>query len=152
MPELTLFGVCQKAIVETGTNHVSLIGVAPGLTIPRPVGGEIPVNAAVALNWTAVSTWIPSPGDENRVYQQRLVIASPSGTLHAETTMLFSVMGGSHSNTVLSEAFPVGEQGRYEVQLSIRDAETEGDWQFLRSYPIIVTHAPPVQEGGGDGQ
>jgi hypothetical protein len=147
MPSLLIFGICEKAIIDRETNQVSMINIINGATV-QPIEGEFAADAVIPMPWACVSTWQKEPDDEGKTFEQRLDLVKPNDeTLHL-SDLPFKMSQERHQNYVASNGFPVGQTGKYQVQIWLREIEEGKEWELLREYPLLIAHN--LQKGEGE--
>jgi hypothetical protein len=140
MPNLLIFALCERVIVEQGANTISLIAVMNDLTVPVPAGAEIPPNAAAPQRWYVLTMWHRQTDESGRRFEQRVELIGPSGQtmVNAQAAVTFPDAALIHRNVVTIEGFPIGFAGAYTLRLSLREADQE--WVTRAEYPLKVVH------------
>lgn len=139
MPRLLLFAPCERVIVEQGANTVSLIALLQGLTLHHTE--PTTPDAAIQQRWYVLSIWLKEPGDDDHQFQQRITFVAPSGRQAIEAFTDFTMTKEFQRNVAQFQAFPVGEEGHYDLRLEFKRRSDE-NWTMLASYPLSVTHVP----------
>jgi hypothetical protein len=122
MPKLYIFVTCEKAITDS-EGLSSLIALFNELTVFIPEGATPPPpNAVVAKDWAIFSSWEMEPEDEGKEFREFFQVLYPNDTPFAqEISFPFRAVAGKKYNQViaLSKGFPIGQQGRYAVQMRL---------------------------------
>jgi hypothetical protein len=136
MPRLLLFVPCEKALIEARNNTLSLISVLSEVRFQRAANEDIPLNAAVPLQWMVVSVWERNADDQTNDFQQLVQLHSPSNRLLLENRSSWR-FGNQRFHRVLSQllAFPIGETGNLTLSISLRSTSSN-DWTKVESYPL----------------
>lgn len=137
MPKLSIFTVCDKAIVdEFGTpSLISLFTTVTG-NIP-PEAGDIPRNAVAPKEWVIFTAWDWEPGDAGKEYSQFVEILYPDGTVFLEKKEMRFVLQPNkrHQIRMNLQGFPIGQQGTFTVRMSLK----HGDSLIFQAQPITLT-------------
>lgn len=138
MPKLLLFAPCEKAIVEEGSNTVSLITVLQELNVSIPIGKNIDSNTLAPQRWYLVSLWRREDGDEEKRFEQRVTITDPGHRKRLEAFGEFDFPKAWHRVIVQIDGIPIATQGDFSITVAIR--ESGGDWRVAGEFPLTITH------------
>lgn len=138
MPRLMLLVACEKALVDRGTNTLSLISLLQVMHIPAAdLAG--PETTAVT-DWSIVAIWATEPGDEApREWEASLSLTMPDGTVAAEVIGKMDLSKLYHRRIHRIGGFPAAQQGVSTLRAKQREVGTEA-WIEVGAYPIRVQH------------
>ena len=148
MPKLILFGICEKSLLDPVENRVSMIGLTNSLAIQIPNDVDVTPNTVAPIAWVAVTTWFLEPEDQKKTFLQKIQVISPSNELALPEAEGRPFQMGDYTvnNTQLFTGFPIGEEGTYNIRVSLRELDTEGtplgEWQERGSVPFALVYAP----------
>lgn len=140
MPKLLFFVPCERVIVDDIGKQVSMISVVESLTV-SPVE-NFPEDAAIPLQWMTLAFWRREAGEENRDFEERVQIVSPSGEAYAEDAVTFKMHMLNHRVRHSFFGIRVGRDGDTLIKLSVRSVGSE-EWQEVAAFPIHVIHSKP---------
>lgn len=150
MPKLIALVACEKIIIGDD-NSVSLISIFQDLTItvPVPPEGESLADLKIPLVWSVFSLWRREPGDEGKLFEQKLELVHAGGKVSFENVLQFRMTALVHRNRVGVLGIPVRPIGDWTLKLYIRPADNEGAWALAGEYPMSIVHSAhssPTQE------
>lgn len=144
MPELVIFGACERAMVDNQENQLSLIGLLEDFKVTVPTETDIPSDARAPWRWAIASMWRRSPDeDETDVFEQRIEMFYPDGTKDDDIDNIeqFSIPGSTHRIIAKLTSVPIAKTGKYIIRISLRKHDTDNsDWEVVGEYPIIISH------------
>lgn len=142
MPRLLVFVPCEKAIVAEEDHAASLIGLLQQINLPLVAGSTVPADAFVPVRWYIFTQWYRQADDEDKTFEQRTVIEAPDGQQLVETLTPFTMHQEITRNIVNITGFPVGQAGKHNLRLFLREAGKATPWQEIDTYPLTVVHVP----------
>jgi hypothetical protein len=137
MPNLVIFAACERAMIEEGTNSLSLIALLQNINVGRPSPSELAMASPV-FRWCVVGIWHRTPSDSEHSYEQRVTLTGPDGVLKLEAFGRIDLTKEFARTITMVNGFPTELPGSYELAIWLR--EDEGEWKKLRTYPLFVTH------------
>lgn len=138
MPKLLLFAACQKAIVEQQTNVLSLLSLIQHINVQVPVGATVPENAAIPMDWVAVSIWEQEHQDRGKTFEQRCLLVTGDNRVRLETLpAVFEFKDQQHRVLNQIAGLPIGTAGRHSLKCQIRE-QGQADWIDSGTYPITI--------------
>jgi hypothetical protein len=140
MPRLILFAPCERAIIEQGSNSVSLVSLLHDVN--AVISGPV-ASAVVALRWYVISIWRRVETESTQAFEQQIKLTAPSGHMHVDLRTDFEMEKPMHRNVGVISNFPIAEAGEHTLELLLRPAG-RGDWESIAKYPIIVSHTSPT--------
>jgi hypothetical protein len=150
MPKLLYFVTAERAIVaqdETISLITTFHGIKVSLEVLQP--GALPENALIPLpmSWAAVAAWLRMPDDDGKTFELRLVVKLPDKRKIQLALTTFTLAARVHRTVQNTAAFPLIGPGEYDIELSIREADSKHTWSKVASLPIAVTlDTEPVVE------
>lgn len=138
MPKLLLFAPCEKAIVEEGSNTLSLITVLQEVNVSVHSGAAIQADALAPHRWYLAALWRRESGDEGRRFEQRITIADPNQVVRLETFAEFDLPKPWHRAIVQIEGLPIAVSGEYTIAVAIREGKRA--WSTAAEFPMTITH------------
>ena len=143
MPKLIIFAACEKVIVDSTDNTISLMTLLGDIQVWVIPGTPVPKGTEAPMHWAAFALWQRDSDDEGKTYQSRCALISASGDLLVESVApAFEMTRVGHNNTHKFSSFPVWESGKCWLKLWLREAEGT-QWAEVASYPIGVIHISP---------
>jgi hypothetical protein len=133
---------CERPIVDSQTNLLSLIGVIEeiGLSGPQPVFGGI---MHIVTLWERSNLLDTKP----EKYEFTLKLQAPSGQIVNQVGPMNGVIEGRrHRGFIALQAIPFPEQGRYHWVIETTE---NGQTRVAAMIPLDVAHLPmPAQYSG----
>jgi hypothetical protein len=122
MPQLYVFAVCEKVILDQG-GVASLISLFTRVNLSLPA--DIPGNAIAPKEWTIFTSWDWEPEDEGREYKQVIQILYPDGSpFLASVEQRFVVQRNTkHQINAPVLGFPIGQSGIYTIRMHLEHNE-----------------------------
>ena len=150
MPRLLIFAACQKLIVSTEDNTLSLISIIEGFDVAFHSEREadvleLPEHSTLPLHWYAVACWLREDGEEGVQYELRFSVVDPKGKILKEWPQAFAMDKVQHRVFAHFDHFPVSLMGRYLLNLSLRRLGDE-EWRDVGSFPLSLTFKTDVAE------
>jgi hypothetical protein len=139
MPRSLFFVACDRAIIEEGTNNLSLISLISNIGIQA---AEFPAAAAVPREWHIVTVIAAEPGDAAKQYEGRITMVMADGRQAVDSTNPLDLSQEWHRWIVRVSAFPINPAGIATLTLQIREAGGGAAWETKATYPIFVSHGP----------
>ena len=147
MPQLLVFAPCEKVIISQDENNPTLIALL------TQIGGEIgggpmPPNelTAVPLSWSIFTLWHYEAGDENRKYEQVLILRSPSGEAKMTSPRPIPFKPESNHRVVIRMPhFPI-QNGEWKIELYLHNLEEAMPEKPTAVYPLIAHFAMAEKE------
>jgi hypothetical protein len=138
MPKLILFAPCERVIIEAGSNALSMISLLQ--TVHATVQRDTPVEKAATgpIRWHVLVIWQRLPGDEAKVFTQKVSLFDPAGDLRMDALADIDLKKEFLRSVGSMAAFPIGMEGEYTLAVSIK--ENGGEWTQLATYPITVSY------------
>lgn len=134
---LILFAPAEKAILDSETNHISLISVISDFTFETST--EITMNATLPMPWRAVFVWrVEDPSEIGKEYTCKAKLLAPDGSTVLEEEIRFTMTKPSHRTLLGFPLFPIGQRGEYVLAAYLREGES---WAEKYRYPISVTQS-----------
>jgi hypothetical protein len=145
MPKLLLFAPCDKAIIDTETNMVSLVAVIESIQFARAPNVQVPPNAMLPIKWDIVTCWEREPEDHGVEFRQRirLIVPDNQSLFENEATWQFETL--LHRTVAHIYGFPFTAPGLCRLNLSLLRPNQE--WIEIASFPIQLTETIGPPEG-----
>ncbi len=143
MPQLIMFAPCAKAIQDGEDRTVSLISVIDGIQVEIPPSG-VAKDTVIPMPWATVATWLRTPEDQGKSFEQRISIITPDGTESIDGSIPFQMTERLFRGFIRLNAFPAGQQGEYRIRVSLRDVSEGDKWTAKGEYPVLVLHEKRV--------
>lgn len=141
MPRIVLFVPCEKLIIDTQTNNITLISVLHQISYRPRSNIQLPPDAAIPMQWDVVSVWQREDGDEGISFNQRLTLRA-----HGNENVIFERVSPWRfatlfaRNVVRIRGFPIAAQGFLDLTLSYR--RPESDWLDVTTFPLELRAEP----------
>lgn len=149
MPRLLLFGVCQKAIMDSQSNLVSMIEIVSRLQLIIPAGNPLAPDTIAPVQWGTVASLLNEDGDEGKIFQTQIEVFSPSGEKKLEIPgEPFPLIDRAVQTITNAFGFPIGEAGVYSIKLFLREVSKD-DWKEIANYPLVIAH---VEKNGEEDE
>ena len=149
MPRLLFFVPAEKALIERDDSSLSLISVIGGITVNvTPDGKDLPEDAGIPFRWAVAAMWLRQPDDEDKAFEQRVDVVSPSNKVTGGAVSAFTMSRRTHYNVVRGEGFPVAQPGQYHLRLSLRETGKDAEWEVVSEYPLEIIHNPSDENLG----
>lgn len=143
MPKLLTYIPCEKVVIDSLTNNVSITSLISEIEIKIPHGVPLPSKGTfVPMQWNILSVWEWEDQDTNLMFETKSVLISQSGELLLETTLTEfrrEQHKRFHRNIDQIVGFPVWVPGRSELRLMFRRGSS-GEFSQIASFPIMVLH------------
>jgi len=141
MPQLLVFAMGRQVVVDKDTSLVSIVSIFSGFTAQKQKD-DLEPNGAVPIDWGCAAVFKRTQEDEGKVYELQFRLTLPDGTVNYEGSVPFSMSGLTHSMVVRGADFPASQGGTYLMTASLREYDTEADWEEVGRYPIDVIYLP----------
>ncbi len=140
MPQLLVFMPCEKILSDAHTGDISFIGLLDTLTVVVPAGVTIPEGTQIPFSWVAFTQWVQSEQESGELFEQRVELFTPTGESGFDSINPLFPEGPLHRHAVKVARFPVGMEGIYSLQLSVREITDDKGWQVVTTFPIRVRY------------
>jgi len=149
MPQLLVLAAGRQIITDKESSLVTIVSVFSGFSaqIQKDDAQLAPV---APLDWGLVAIFKRTQEDTGKVYELRFRLIEPDGNVNFEVLAQFAMTELTHSLPVRSNGFPVAQEGTYTVTASLREYDTEAEWQEVGQYPIDVIYLPPKESEAPD--
>ena len=135
-----LFLPCEKIIVSRESTF-TVVNILDSVNVePKQ---EIGSDTALQFLWEIMNLWHKDePEDSNKEFEQRIEFLRPDNNVLFTIITKFEADDTNATYRITNKigAFPVGMPGVVKLNLSIREADDENEWQEIVAYPINVTH------------
>ena len=86
MPRLLLFAPCERVIINTEDNNVTLMTVLSeiGVSWPSSAMDKLRDTPRLLTRWQVIASWLREPGDEGREFEQICELVMPDGSKAGE--------------------------------------------------------------------
>ena len=138
MPDLLLFTLCEKVIVDERKN-VSLINLLQGIEAARQDPSLLmPKNAVSPMPWAVFTLWKPVEGDLGKQFSQIVQVMWPDRSEFKKVSLDFKIQDKNHQVRVDILGFPIGQVGDVLVNAWIEwDRRRVGG---IHTWSVPVTH------------
>jgi len=140
MLKLLVFLPCETVIVSQQGN-TSVISVLEQVVVD--LQPDAAPNAAVPMKWTVLTLWHRTEEVEGeKKYDQRLSLYWPNGEQVFAIDQSFSVVNQhiNYRNVTEVRAFPVGQEGRLSLKLSLRESGDGNEYIEIAEFSVSVAH------------
>jgi hypothetical protein len=141
MPQLTIFTVCEKVIVDA-KGIPSLINLFQRMDLQLQ-DTPLPEDAIAPGRWAIFSVWQLTAGEVGKDFIQHTRINKPDGTIFSEFSQPFRVeseIDMQAKTFVEIMGIPVGKQGRIQILTWLAGAEDD-----IHECHFYVQHLPKVE-------
>ena len=143
MPKLLTYIPCEKVVIDSLTNNVSITSMISEIEIKIPHGVPLPSKGTfVPMPWNILSVWEWGEQDTNKTFEAKSVLIAQSGEELLETSIT-KFKREPHKNFQRNidqiTGFPIWVPGRAELRLMFR-IEGSGEFSQQASFPIVVVH------------
>lgn len=139
MPKLLVFAVGRQVIIDRDTNLVSVVSIFSGFTAQKQTD-DLEPSATAPMDWGCAVVFRRTEEDEGKEYEFLFRLILPDGAVHFEKAVPFSVQTHTHNMVTRGSDFPASQEGTYLLTASLREYDTEAEWQEIGRYPIDVTY------------
>jgi hypothetical protein len=116
MPTLDYFILCESASLDVTRNRISFFHVLEGELVLRKLPWSIP-------QLTAVSAWLPGPGDEDKDFQATLKIYPPDGDAPPGEFRKNFTLGRARTRLMMSVyRIPITQPGTLAFEIWLNEA------------------------------
>ncbi|HEY0602529.1 MAG TPA: hypothetical protein VGD58_06445 [Herpetosiphonaceae bacterium] len=142
MPRLLVFVACERLLINELDQSTSLIGIIDTVTIEVPASVEISPDTFAPQRWYIFTRWLEDILDAEgpAAYEQEVVIRSPQGDVSNTSVIQFVMKDKLHQVYVAVNGLPIGQEGEHVIELSLRKADQDREWEKVATYPVIVKH------------
>lgn len=137
MPTLVLSVPCEKPILGAD-NSLSLINVMHAITVNVVTNDNLDETAIGLGEWHNVTIWRREPGDENKRFQQRMIITDPTGKARYQSLAEFEMTKPFHRHVTKVTGLPLVPEGGYTIHVSIHELDFD-QWTECGAYPLEIT-------------
>jgi hypothetical protein len=138
MPKLLVFAPCEKVIISQDENNPTLIAILSTIggefTAPNPLD----IKAVGPMRWSIFTLWQKEAEDETKIFEQRLRLVSPSVRIGIVATQEIKMTVETHRTIAYIGTVPVGENGKWEVQVFIYLKGEPTPPTPLATYPLEI--------------
>ncbi len=142
MPRLVIIAPCVDFIIGQD-NSLSIIRIVDRLMVDAAAAAAAPADGdRFSSPLHVLASWAREGNDTARIFEQRLRIMSPSGDTAIERFVRFQFTDDAtgHYTIARIDAFPVHEAGTYDIEISLRIADSDDAWQLCNSHPFRISH------------
>lgn len=145
MPRLSLFAPCER-VLQGSDLSTSILGLLQGTTITatiaRPVHQtpalDAPRVVAAPIKWAVFAMWIREDQDAGKEFTGVVRVIHPDGkTQLMEERFPFKMNKEIHNTIMNADRFPLSDEGKYEITLSL---VADGRERALGSAYLYVAH------------
>lgn len=142
MPRLLVFVACERLLINELDQSTSLIGIIDTVTIEVPDSVEISPDTFAPQRWYIFTRWLKdiSDAEDFKTYEQEVIIRSPQGDVSNTSITQFEMKDKLHQVYVVVNGLPIGQEGEYVIELSLRKADQDQEWKKVTTYPVTVKH------------
>lgn len=142
MPRLLVFVACERLLINELDQSTSLIGIIDTVTIEVPDSVEISPDTFAPQRWYIFTRWLKdiSDAEDVKTYEQEVIIRSPQGDVSNTSITQFEMKDKLHQVYVVVNGLPIGQEGEYVIELSLRKADQDQEWKKVATYPVTVKH------------
>lgn len=151
MPKPLVFAACEKVIIAQEENNPTLIALLSEMGGSIEVTEQPPGLIAAPVRWQIFTLWAKEPVDDEKEFEQTVRFVSPSGKNHlalpgGDPTLPVFFKGKTHRVSITITTMPIGENGKWTLQLFIREKGTK-DWpdEPLMTYPLHLNFTVEVK-------
>jgi hypothetical protein len=147
MPKLVLYAPCERVILGQGDNSASLIIVLQQMQFHGTLkqGEQVNKGMAAFVHFAVFSQWHKTPGDEGKIFEQRVILVKAGEPIALEFVAEFEMKDRLHRLIANVQVMPMMNQGEYNLQTFVRQKGSR-DWgDVVAEYPIEVVHMMQYQ-------
>lgn len=144
MLRLVAFLACERVVVDSATNTVSISAIMEELAISVPQALlPVPAESAAPMSWSVFSMWNRDDNDPRTPFETKVELLLPSGRVALELPPFEQDFENftKRSQRLISQinGFPIGEPGRLRLVLKCK---MRGETEFVEVavYPILLKH------------